>query len=159
MCGIAGYLNRDGRPVDIKALAAMGNALIHRGPDGDGIWSEGDIGFAHRRLAIRDLSSNARQPMADPTGRIVVTYNGEIFNDRELRGELERDFGFKFRSSCDTEILPFAYLAWGETMFDRLEGFYALGLWDRGARRRILGCDAIGITPIYYAECRNCILS
>src|SRR3954471_11584881 len=100
MCGIAGWFNRGGIPVDTKALAAMSAALIHRGPDGDGLWSEGAIGLAHRRLAIRDLSLNGRQPMADPNGRIIVTYNGEIYNDRELRAELERDFGFQFRTSC-----------------------------------------------------------
>jgi asparagine synthase (glutamine-hydrolysing) len=158
MCGIAGWFNRGGRTVDAKALAAMSAALIHRGPDGDGLWSEGAIGLAHRRLAIRDLSPNGRQPMADPTGRIVVTYNGEIYNDRELRGNLERNFGFEFRTSCDTEILPYAYLAWGEAMFERLDGFYALGLWDRDERRLLLARDGIGIKPLYYAASGDAVL-
>ena len=95
----------------------------------------GPVGLPRiRRLAIRDLTEAGRQPMMDVSERIVVTYNGELYNDRELRAELERDFGFRFRSTCDTEILPYAYLAWGEAMFERLEGFFAIGLWDRQAR-------------------------
>lgn len=130
----------------------MSAALIHRGPDGDGIWLDGPVGLAHRRLAIRDLSEAGRQPMLDAAERIAVTYNGELYNDRELRAELERDFGFRFRSSGDTEILPYAYLAWGEAMFERLEGFFAIGLWDRQAQRLILSRDGVGIKPLYYFE-------
>jgi asparagine synthase (glutamine-hydrolysing) len=136
----------------------MSCSLIHRGPDDEGLWNEGAIGLAHRRLAIRDLSPNGRQPMADPTGRIVVTYNGEIYNDRKLRGDLERKFGFEFRTSCDTEILPFAYLAWGEAMFERLEGLYAMGLWDREERRLLLARDGIGIKPLYYSASGDSVL-
>src|SRR3569623_2142264 len=104
MCGVAGVFHRDGRVADRRAVAAMSAALVHRGPDGEGTWLEGPVGLAHRRLAIRDLSEAGHQPMLDASGRIVVTYNGEIYNDRELRSELERSFGFRFRSSCDTEI-------------------------------------------------------
>jgi asparagine synthase (glutamine-hydrolysing) len=150
MCGIAGLFSRDGRAADRAAVTAMSAALVHRGPDGDGLWLDGSTGFAHRRLAIRDLSEAGRQPMLDASERIVVTYNGELYNDRELRTELEQDFGFTFRSSCDTEILPYAYLAWGEAMFERLEGFFAIGLWDRQAQRLILARDGIGIKPLYY---------
>jgi asparagine synthase (glutamine-hydrolysing) len=158
MCGIAGLFARDGRASDRGALAAMSAALIHRGPDGDGIWLDGPIGLAHRRLAIRDLSEAGRQPMLDAAERIAVTYNGELYNDGELRAELERDFGFRFRSSCDTEILPYAWLAWGEAMFERLEGFFAIGLWDRQARRLILARDGVGIKPLYYFENDNLVL-
>jgi asparagine synthase (glutamine-hydrolysing) len=152
MCGIAGWFNRRGRLVDVDALMAMSVALIHRGPDSDGLWRDGTIGLAHRRLAIRDLSVNGRQPMADPSGRIVVTYNGEIYNERALRAELTSKFGFKFRTNCDTEILPYAYLAWGDAMFERLEGLFAVGLWDREERRLLLARDGIGIKPLYYIE-------
>jgi len=158
MCGIAGLFSRDGRAPDRAALAAMSAALIHRGPDADGIWLDGPVGLAHRRLAIRDLSEAGRQPMLDAAERIAVTYNGELYNDRELRAELERDFGFSFRSHCDTEILPYAYLAWGEAMFERLEGFFAIGLWDRQARRLILARDGIGIKPLYYGEDDDLVL-
>ncbi|MDA9496619.1 asparagine synthase (glutamine-hydrolyzing) [Bradyrhizobium sp. CCBAU 11357] len=155
MCGIAGIFHRDGRPADRGTVAAMSAALIHRGPDGDGFWLDQSVGFAHRRLAIRDLSDAGHQPMLDPSGRIVVTYNGEIYNDGELRRELERSFGFQFRGHCDTEILPYAYLAWGEAMFERLEGFFAVGLWDRQERRLILARDGIGIKPLYYFDDRS----
>ncbi|UWU80798.1 asparagine synthase (glutamine-hydrolyzing) [Bradyrhizobium huanghuaihaiense] len=155
MCGIAGIFHRDGRAADRGTVAAMSAALIHRGPDGDGSWLDQSVGFAHRRLAIRDLSDAGHQPMLDASGRIVVTYNGEIYNDGELRHELERSFGFRFRGHCDTEILPYAYLAWGEAMFERLEGFFALGLWDRQERRLILARDGIGIKPLYYFEDRS----
>ncbi|WP_442868992.1 asparagine synthetase B family protein, partial [Bradyrhizobium sp. CCBAU 21359] len=130
----------------------MSAALVHRGPDGESTWLDGPVGLAHRRLAIRDLSDAGRQPMLDASERIVVTYNGEIYNDHELRSELERSFGVRFRSTCDTEILPYAYLAWGEAMFERLEGFFAIGLWDRQERRLILARDGIGIKPLYYSE-------
>ncbi len=152
MCGIAGIFHRDGRPADGRAVAAMSAALVHRGPDGESSWLDGPVGLAHRRLAIRDLSDGGRQPMLDASERIVVTYNGEIYNDQELRRELERSFGVRFRSTCDTEILPYAYLAWGEAMFERLEGFFAIGLWDRKEGRLILARDGIGIKPLYYSE-------
>ncbi|SDS09792.1 asparagine synthase (glutamine-hydrolyzing) [Bradyrhizobium canariense] len=158
MCGIAGLFSRDDRAVDRAAITAMSAALVHRGPDGEGFWLDGPIGLAHRRLAIRDLSESGRQPMLDASERIVVTYNGELYNDQELRAELERDFGFRFRSTCDTEILPYAYLAWGEAMFERLEGFFAIGLWDRQAQRLILARDGIGIKPLYYFEDDNLVL-
>ena len=151
MCGVAGWFNRKGRPVDAQALAAMSAALFHRGPDGDGLWTEGAIGLAHRRLAIRDLTDNGRQPMADGSGRVVVTYNGELYNEQQLRVELQRDFGFAFHTTCDTEVLPYAYLAWGDAMFERLEGLYAMGIWDRKAQRLLLARDGIGIKPLFYA--------
>src|SRR5919199_1031892 len=158
MCGIAGWYNRDGRPVDPDVLRRMSDTMIHRGPDAGGVWTRGPIGLAHRRLSIRDLSPAGRQPMGDPTGRIMVTYNGELYNDRELRAELERDFGVRFRTSCDTEILPHAYLAWGDAMFDRLEGMYAIGLWDSEHERLLLARDGIGIKPIYFAETSERVL-
>lgn len=152
MCGIAGLFWRNDRTVDRSMIAAMSAVLVHRGPDGEGVWIDGPVGLAHRRLAIRDLTETGRQPMLDASERIVVTYNGELYNDGELRAELQRDFGFTFRSTCDTEILPYAYLAWGEKMFERLEGFFAIGLWDRKTERLVLARDGIGIKPLYYTE-------
>src|SRR5262245_52945107 len=108
----------------------MTNTLEHRGPDDFGFLHDGEIGFGPRRLAIRDLSRAGHQPQCDPSGRIVVSYNGEIYNDRELRVALTRDFGVTFRSTCDTEIIPVGYLAWGDELFDRLEGMFAIALWD-----------------------------
>jgi asparagine synthase (glutamine-hydrolysing) len=128
----------------------MTDVLEHRGPDDFGIWYEGQIGFGHRRLAIRDLSPAGHQPQCDPSGRIVVSYNGEIYNDHGLRVALTRDFGFTFRSTCDTEIIPAGYLAWGEELFDRLEGMFAIALWDRTEKKLVLARDGVGIKPLFY---------
>jgi asparagine synthase (glutamine-hydrolysing) len=152
MCGIAGILNLDGQEVDAATLKRMTDTMTHRGPDGGEIWVGNGIGLGHRRLAIRDLSEAGRQPMSDPTGRITVTYNGEIYNERELRGELEKKFGVVFRSHCDTEILPAGYLAWGEELFSRIEGIFAIGLWDAAERRLILARDPIGTKPLFYSS-------
>jgi asparagine synthase (glutamine-hydrolysing) len=96
--------------------------------------------------------------MTDASGRVVVSYNGEIYNDIELRSQLQREFGFVFRSNCDTEILPYAYRAWGSAMFDRLEGLYAIALWDREQNRLILARDGIGIKPLYFAQLEKGVL-
>lgn len=150
MCGIAGYFQRDARPVDPVIVRRMTDQLIHRGPDDSGVWVERNIGFGHRRLAVRDLSSAGRQPMLDHAGRVVVSFNGEIYNDQELRRELRQDFGFSFHTHTDTELLPAGYLAWGENLFVRLEGMFAIALWDRHTQRLLLARDGVGIKPLYY---------
>ena len=158
MCGIVGWYNRDGRPVDACALTRMTDTLVHRGPDDSGVWCEGAIGLGHRRLSIRDLSVAGHQPMADPGGHVIVSYNGELYNERGLRSALEREFGVRFHSTCDTEILPHAYLAWGDAMFGRLEGMFAIAVWDQRAQRLLLARDGIGIKPLYYVELANKII-
>jgi asparagine synthase (glutamine-hydrolysing) len=135
----------------------MTDALEHRGPDDVGIWCEGQIGLGHRRLAIRDLSAAGHQPQCDLGGRIFVSYNGEIYNDRALRADLERGFGFTFRSNCDTEIIPVGYLAWGEEIFERLEGMFAIALWDRAEQKLVLARDGIGIKPLFYSADENVV--
>lgn len=157
MCGIAGIYSSDGRLACERSVRAMVAALHHRGPDDSSILIAPGIALGHARLAIRDLSVDGRQPFADPSGRVIVSYNGEIYNDLEIRTELARDFGFTFRTSCDTEIIPLGYLAWGDRIFDRLEGMFAVALWDRDERRLILARDGIGIKPLYYAEGRNAV--
>lgn len=152
MCGVAGIYSGDRRLAREDTVRAMVAALHHRGPDDSGILIAPGIALGHARLSIRDLSADGRQPFADPTGRVVVSYNGEIYNDQEIRAELSRDFGFRFRTSCDTEIIPFGYLAWGDRIFDRLEGMFAVALWDRDERRLVLARDGVGIKPLYYAE-------
>ena len=151
MCGIAGIFHLDGRSVDPAVLERMNAALVHRGPDAGDIWHDGAVGFAHRRLAIRDLTDAGRQPMSDPSGRITVTYNGEIYNEAALRAELERDFGTVFRSHCDTEMLPAGYLAWGDDLFARIEGIFAIGLWDSANKRLVLARDSIGTKPLFFS--------
>lgn len=152
MCGIAGILDFEGRGPDADRLRRMGRALAHRGPDGFGIYRDAQIGLVHRRLSIQDLSEAGRQPMADPAGRAIVSYNGELYNTAELKAELHRDFGVTFRSTGDTEVLPHAYLAWGEDMVDRLEGMFAFALWDTARQRLLLARDGIGIKPVWMAR-------
>ena len=157
MCGIAGVFNRDGKQASSRAVAAMTAVLAHRGPDDLGHWNGGSIAFGHRRLAIRDLSPGGHQPMSDPTGQIWITYNGEIYNDAALRRELRRDFGCTFRTSGDAETIPLAYRHWGERAFERLEGMFAIALWDAGARRLYLVRDGVGIKPLFYSDDGQCV--
>jgi asparagine synthase (glutamine-hydrolysing) len=152
MCGIAGLYYRDGRPVSPATIKAMNEAIAHRGPDDHAVWSEGPVTFGHRRLAIRDLSAAGRQPMTDPSGRVTITYNGEIYNDDELRRELIRDFGAVYRGTCDAETIPLAYLAWGEAAFARFEGMFGIALWDAKLQRLYLVRDGVGIKPLFYCD-------
>ena len=125
MCGIAGRLNfRTGAPVDPGILRRMGDLLAHRGPDGGEVWQDGAVGLAHRRLAIVDLSDAARQPMTAEDPRVRVVCNGEIYNFRELRAELEAR-GHRFRTRSDTEVLLAAYAAYGVQCLSRLHGMVA----------------------------------
>lgn len=152
MCGIAGYLALDGEQADAEVVVRMTRAVAHRGPDGEGLWTSGPVAFGHRRLAVRDLSEAGRQPMLDAAAEICVTYNGEIYNDRALREQIARQCGYRFRSSCDTEILPIGWRLWGEALFDRLEGMFAVALWDGRDGSLVLARDGVGIKPLFYAE-------
>jgi len=158
MCGIAGILNLSGEQIASERILGMTRVLAHRGPDGEGLWVQGAIALGHRRLAIRDLSDAGRQPMRDPSGRITVTYNGEIYNYQELRGLLEAEVGYRFRSTCDAELLPIGYLAWGRQLFERLEGMFAIGLWDASAQQLVLARDGVGIKPLYYHRAGDTVL-
>jgi asparagine synthase (glutamine-hydrolysing) len=150
VCGIAGRLNfRTGAPVDPGILRRMGDLLAHRGPDGEGAWQDGAVGLAHRRLAIVDLSDAARQPMTAEDPRVRVVCNGEIYNFRELRAELEAR-GHRFRTRSDTEVLLAAYAAYGVECLSRLSGMFAFALWDGGRRRLLLARDRVGKKPLYY---------
>lgn len=151
MCGIAGLLNLDGAPVSPALLQAMTDAIAHRGPDGEGHWIEGGVGLGHRRLAIIDLSPLAHQPMVSVEHRYVLTYNGEIYNFRELRVELER-LGHWFRSQSDTEVLLAALQQWGTDALARLNGMFAFALWDRKERTLLLARDRYGVKPLYIAR-------
>lgn len=152
MCGIAGYKRlQNGPPDGERALAAMSRLIAHRGPDGEGRWraDDGVVGLAHRRLAIIDLSENGAQPMHAPN-ETVVTYNGEIYNYRELRAELSASW--RFKSTSDTEVILAAYEKWGDDCVDHLRGMFAFALWD-GRRRRLLAArDRFGVKPFYFAE-------
>ncbi|TCR66936.1 asparagine synthase (glutamine-hydrolyzing) [Rhizobium sp. BK376] len=152
MCGIAGMLRLDGATINRSLVEQMTNSLAHRGPDDAGIWSAGVVGFGHRRLAIRGLGPDGHQPMSDPSGKIWVSFNGEIYNDGSLAAELSRDYGLVRRTTCDTEIIPLGYQAWGEDIFSRLEGMFAIALWDSDRQKLLLARDAIGIKPLFVQE-------
>jgi asparagine synthase (glutamine-hydrolysing) len=151
MCGIAGMLNRGGAPASAVTLGRMIASLAHRGPDGEEVLTDGALGLAHRRLAIIDLSPGGRQPMSTSDGRFTVSYNGEIYNFRELRAELQAK-GCVFTSRSDTEVLLNAWAQWGRGALDRLNGMFAFALWDRRRRELVLARDRYGVKPLYYAE-------
>src|SRR5205085_2337741 len=144
MCGICGIVG------DTSRLAAMSATLVHRGPDSDGSFVDGEIGLAARRLSIIDLETGD-QPIANEDGTVTVVQNGEIYNYEELRRELERA-GHRFSTHGDTEVLVHAYEQWGERFPERLRGMFALALWDGRARRLLLARDRYGIKPLYVRE-------
>jgi asparagine synthase (glutamine-hydrolysing) len=151
MCGIAGIAHLDGEPVSPVALKRMADAIAHRGPDGEGVYVDGALGLAHRRLAIIDLSPAAHQPMATEDGRFVISYNGEVYNFAELRIELE-SLGHRFRSRTDSEVVLKAFAAWGQKALERFNGMFALALWDRERKELLLARDRYGIKPLYYTR-------
>jgi len=158
MCGIAGSFayNSSAPPVDQNVLLRMRDAMTARGPDGAGAWYSPDqrLGLVHRRLAIIDLSDEAAQPMASADGRLVVTFNGEIYNYRELRQRLENK-GHVFRTHSDTEVLLHLYAEFGEAMVHELRGMFALAIWDEKEKILFLARDPYGIKPLYYADSGN----
>jgi asparagine synthase (glutamine-hydrolysing) len=149
MCGIAGFFG-DFSPEHLQAMHA---AIAHRGPDDAGLWHDPNarVGFAHRRLAIIDLSPRGHQPMWDATHRAIITFNGEIYNYRELKRELEAD-GFAFHSECDTEVILNLYLRDGPACLPRLNGIFAFALWDSRRRELVLARDGLGVKPLYYTQ-------
>lgn len=149
MCGIAGLFSPSLPPRREELLAMIGT-LGHRGPDGHGTWHEGPVGLAHARLAIIDPEGGA-QPMATPDGAVQLVFNGEIFNYIELRAELQRA-GHRFLTESDTEVLLHAYLAWGDDFLPRLNGQFALGLWDGRRQRLLLARDGVGIRPLFWTR-------
>lgn len=157
MCGIAGIFHRDGRPASCVALKAMTDIIAHRGPDGEGHYSVGPIGLGHRRLSIIDLSDAARQPMTTRDGRYVITYNGEIYNFRELKIDLSAR-GHLFHSNGDSEVLLAAFSEWGLRALEKLNGMFAFGIWDKKQKRLTLARDRYGVKPLYYTCLNNTLL-
>lgn len=151
MCGITGIYNLDGDPVSSVALREMTDAVTHRGPDGEGYFSEGSMGLGHRRLAIIDPTPAGHQPMHTEDGRFVLSYNGEVYNFQELRGQLEA-LGHRFRSRTDTEVVLNALAQWGTTALERFNGMFALALWDRERHELLLARDRYGIKPLYWTR-------
>jgi len=155
MCGIAGfwrgsaYKNTNWLE---ETASNMVNTLIQRGPDDSGTWVDSEVGlaFGHRRLSIIDVSDAGHQPMISEDGRYVITYNGEIYNFRELRRQLEK-LGYQFRTRSDTEVMLVSFMEWGvNSSLDRFNGMFAFALWDRKNRYLWLARDRIGEKPLYY---------
>ena len=152
MCGVCGMAlsSREQKP-DPVLLDQMTDSLTHRGPDGRGTWCAAHIGLGHRRLAVIGVDTGA-QPMRDAARDVAVTFNGEIYNFRTLRQDLENQ-GAIFRTESDTEVLLQGYVAWGmERLLSRLVGMFAFALWDGRERRLYLVRDRLGVKPLYWAE-------
>lgn len=149
MCGIAGLISRDGRPVDRDRLLGLVKAISHRGPDGEGIWTDGPAGLGHRRLAIVDLSDGGKQPMHSSDGRYSITFNGEIYNYQELRKEFADD-AEPFHSTSDTEVLLRLYARDGINMLDQLRGMFAFAIWDKQKNELFFARDRVGKKPFFW---------
>ncbi|MEZ2331145.1 asparagine synthase (glutamine-hydrolyzing) [Mesorhizobium sp. RCC_202] len=162
MCGIAGILlaHEAADPGSLRAIGQMTSALRHRGPDGQGLWTDREAGvaFGHRRLAIVDLSEVGHQPMHSASGRYVITFNGEIYNFTDLRRELEGS-GHSFRGTGDTEVMLCAIESWGlEAALSRFAGMFAFGLWDLQTRTLHLARDRMGKKPLYIGLTREALI-
>jgi asparagine synthase (glutamine-hydrolysing) len=149
MCGIAGIFNVKGEAVSVNTVQRMTDAIKHRGPDSEGIWTDGNVGFGHRRLAIIDLSPLGHQPMQNDNGELIITYNGEVYNFMNLRIELEA-LGYKFHSNTDTEVILKSYEHWGNECVHKFNGMFAFAIWNKKTRQIFIARDRYGIKPLYY---------
>ena len=155
MCGICGVMSLrppgpDAAAITAAAVTRMRDAMVHRGPDDEGLFLADGVGLGHRRLSIIDVAGS-RQPMADPGETLWLTYNGEVYNFQDLRDELEAR-GITFRTKGDTEVVLRAYEVYGDAAVERLRGMFAFGLWDGRRRRLLLARDPLGIKPLYYTR-------
>ncbi len=149
MCGIVGVVHLDGqRVVDQRLLAKMARTIIHRGPDDEGFFCEGAVGFGARRLSIVDVVGG-HQPLSNEDGSVWIAFNGEIYNHPELRSKLI-DRGHRYRTNCDTETVVHSYEEYGESCVEKLRGMFAFSIWDAGRRRVLVARDRLGIKPLYW---------
>jgi asparagine synthase (glutamine-hydrolysing) len=150
VCGIAGIIRFDGRPVFEQEVRDMCGAMVHRGPDDEGVYLGDGVGLGHRRLSIIDLHSG-HQPVCNEDGSVWIVFNGEIYNYQELRRDLQRN-GHTFRTNGDTETIVHLYEDLGPRCVERLRGMFAFAIWDTRRREVLLARDRLGIKPLYYAE-------
>ncbi len=150
MCGICGYFNLDGAESSQAILRKMANAIAHRGPDGEGYYTDRMVALGHRRLSIIDLSDNGKQPMLSQGGNYVIVYNGELYNFQELKVELSAK-GYVFQSKCDTEVILYSYIEWGVKCLDKFNGMFAFVIYDKVRKEFFCARDRYGIKPFYYA--------
>lgn len=149
MCGIAGIFNLNGEPVAPDMLRNMTDAITHRGPDSEGFYIDSFVGLGHRRLSIIDLSRAGHQPMRTRNGQVAISYNGEVYNFKELRRELEQ-LGHRFFSQSDTEVVLNSYVEWGPQCLHRFNGMFAFAIWDGRKQELFVARDRYGIKPLYY---------
>src|ERR1051326_6673036 len=149
MCGIAGRVHLDGRPVDRELVSRMAGLLSHRGPDDEGLYVSGPVGLANRRLSIIDLDTG-RQPISNEDGTVWVVLNGEIYNFVELRQMLEKR-GHRFSTHTDTEVIVHLYEDFGVESLSQLRGMFAFAVWDARRRKLLLARDRLGEKPLFYA--------
>jgi asparagine synthase (glutamine-hydrolysing) len=154
MCGIVGILNFNNQPVAYNQIKAMTDAIAHRGPDGEGHFIDGNLGFGHRRLAIIDLSSAGHQPMQTRDGQYIITYNGEVYNFQEIRMELQA-LSYHFHSRSDSEVVLNAFAEWGAHSLNKFNGMFAFAIWDKKNKRLFCARDRYGIKPFYYYKDNN----
>lgn len=151
MCGITGLVHFDGNKCSKEVIKKMTDSIAHRGPNGEGQWTENNVGLGHRRLSIIDLSNAGHQPMHSADQRYWLSYNGELYNYLEIRTELQK-LGYKFSSKTDSEVLLYAIIHWGISAVEKFNGMFAFALYDRETKQLYLARDRYGIKPIYYSE-------
>lgn len=149
MCGIAGVVKFSSRAVKKEMVQMMLQQIKHRGPDDEGVFIDGNVGLGHVRLSILDLSCAGHQPMADETGRYTIVQNGEAYNYVELREEL-KSLGYTFASQTDTEVVLKGYIAWGEKVLERINGMFAMAIYDKQEQTLFIARDRFGVKPLYY---------
>ncbi|MBY0404241.1 MAG: asparagine synthase (glutamine-hydrolyzing) [Cyanobacteria bacterium] len=157
MCGIAGIFNLNGEPISPVILRRMTDAIAHRGPDGEGFYTDSFMGFGHRRLSIIDLSAAGHQPMVTQDGQYAISYNGEVYNFQEIRLELEA-LGHQFRSRTDSEVILHAFAQWGEDSIQKFNGMFAFALWDKNQQTLFLVRDRFGVKPLYYTQVQDKVI-
>lgn len=150
MCGISGILNlKSNSSIDLNSLKPMNDTLNHRGPDDEGYYFEKNIGLAHKRLSIIDLSNRSKQPMEDITQKYVIVFNGEIYNYLEIRSKLQKK-GYLFKSNSDTEVILNAYREYDEKCLNELNGMFSFVIWDKNKKKLFCARDRFGIKPFYW---------
>ena len=154
MCGIAGSYGFSQQTKEI--INKMNQTMVHRGPDGNGIFTSGSVGLAHRRLSIIDRKGGA-QLMLTKDKRYTIVYNGEVYNFLQLKSELEK-FGCKFQTNSDTEVILQAFVKWGEAAFDKLNGMFGLAIYDSKSDKLILARDHFDIKPLYFYHSKDQLL-
>lgn len=149
MCGIAGIIGIENRTESQKLIQKMTGAIAHRGPDADGHWVDDSVAFGHRRLSIIDLNPASNQPFLDNSGRYSLVFNGEIYNYLEIKNEIA---DYDFRTSSDTEVVLAAYIKWGAAFLEKLNGMFALAIWDKQEKNLFIARDRVGIKPFYFYQ-------